>query len=346
MLTKIKKGGALLFCILLCGSSLSGCGGNNVQEAESLPQENIEQNNIEYPITIQVAEMQVAEHPITRSLVYFGEEVEKRTEGRINVDVCPAAILGTENTTISKVKNGSLDIARVSSITMSEYYPDLTPLALPYIFESREHMWNTVESPLGDKMLDYVDDCDAIAWIDNGARCFYANVPIYSPEDMKDKKFRVPNSQKMYSMLHYYGAIPVTFDLSEVYTNVENGNVAGAENDIISYDYFANSVVARYFTRNNHSFAPAMLIAGNGLKDKIGEEDYNILLECAKDAQAKSRELWDATEEQTAKRLKLDGVKIIEPTDEAMAQFRAAAQPMYDEYPQYADIIEEIKNMK
>lgn len=345
MLKNIKRGGALLFSILM----LTGCmGGETANDAaEDISTGAISDEDAEnQTVTISLAEMHVAEHPITKSLVYFADEVERRTEGRVNIDVCPAALLGNESSIVAKVRNGSVDMARVSSITMSEYSPNLTPLALPYIFESREHMWEVVNSSLGDELLSGVEGCQGIAWIENGARCFYADVPIYSPNDMKGKKFRVPTSQTMYAMLRCYGATPVTVDFSQVYSNIEDGTICGAENDIISYDYFANSVVANYFVRNNHSYAPAMIIASDDLKDKVGEEDYDILLECAKNTEAKSREIWDEAETEVLENLEQRGVQVIEPNAQHMAQFRAAGQEIFNNYPQYADIIEEIQEMK
>lgn len=344
MMKRIKRGGALLFSILM----LTGCAGSeavNDDIAENTVTASASEDT-EDSITISIAEMHVAEHPITKSLVYFADEVERRTDGRVKIDVCPASLLGNENSTIAMVRNGSLDMARVSSITMSSYSTQLTPIVLPYIFESREHMWKVINSSLGDELLNNIDGCQGIAWIENGARGFYSDKPIYSPADMKGKKFRVPASGAMYAMMIYYGATPVTVDFSQVYSAIEEGSVCGAENDIISYDYFANSVVARYFVKNNHSYAPAMIIASNSLKDKLGEEDYNILLECAKSTEAKSKEIWDESEAEVLADLKDNGVQVIEPNAQHMEQFKAAGQAIYGDYPQYAQIIEEIQSMK
>lgn len=352
MLKVIIKGGALLFCIFV----LTACGDNGGKGTEKGADDGTElvagdnadvlSEDETQAVVLKLAEMHVADHPITQSLVYFADEVEERTEGRVEVDVCPAGILGTENSTFAKVCNGSVDLARVSSITVSEYSHNFTPLALPYIFDSREHMWNVVTSPMGDEMLANIDGCQGLAWIENGARCFYSNTPIYSPADMKGKKFRVPNSKTMYAMLNYYDAIPMTIDFSFVYKAIQNGEICGAENDIISYERFANSVVARYFVRNNHSFAPSLIVASNSLKEKIGEQDYNILLQCAKDAQSKSYQYWDEAEKLVVEELSESGVQIIQPNSQHLAEFKAAGSTIFANYPQYTDVIKEIQSMK
>lgn len=346
MIKALKRGGALLFSVLLLTGCTGTAGANTGEDEAYTSDADTARANDDGSVMLKIAELHVAEHPITKSLVAFADEVEEKTEGRVKIDVCPAELLGSETEAVEKVRSGSLDMARVNSVIMCEYSANLTPLALPYVFESREHMWKVVKSPMGDEILSNLEGCEGLAWIENGARCFYSSTPIYSPEDMKGKKFRVPNSKPMYAMLEYYGATPVTLELSEVYDNIADNSIRGAENDIISYDYFANSVVAKYYVKNNHSYAPAMLIGSRSIKDKIGDEDYAILLECAKDLEEISIKKWDEDEAKLVEDMKERGVQIIEPNEEHMQQFKAAADAIYAKFPECAEQIEQIRSMK
>jgi TRAP-type C4-dicarboxylate transport system substrate-binding protein len=295
------------------------------------------------PITLTLSEMHVVEHPITKMMTYFAEEVESRTDGRVHIDVRPAEIDGTATVAVSKVRNGSLDLARVSSINMTGYNDKLIPLTLPYMFESDEHMWRTMESDFGEELLNNLNGCEGLAWIENGSRCFFSDIPIHSPKDMQGTRFRVPESPEMYALLRSLGAIPYSTDLSKVYTAIRKGTINGAENDIVAYSLFADDVVAKYYVKDNHSYAPSMLIASSAVKSKIGDDDYAILLECAKDTQAKSREIWAQAEEDTLAKLDKD-VEIYTPTEEEMQQFKAAATSVYADYSEYQDEIDKIKS--
>jgi TRAP-type C4-dicarboxylate transport system substrate-binding protein len=327
-----KRGIIFVVLILILCSLLAGCV-ENTGEAEEEDE----------PVTLTLSEMHVVEHPITQMMKYFADEVESRTDGRVRIDVRPAAIDGTPTVAVSKVRNGSLDLARVSSINMTGYNDSLVPLTLPYMFDSEEHMWRTMESDFGEDLLHNLDGCEGLAWIENGARCFFSDFPIHSPQDMQGKRFRVPESNEMYALLRSLGATAYSTDLSKVYTAIKKGTIDGAENDIVAYNLFADDVVAKYFVKDNHSFAPSMLIASTAVKDKIGEADYAILLECAKDTQAKSREIWAEAEQATLARLD-KSVEIYTPTAEEAEQFKAVATSVYADYSEYSDEIEKIKS--
>ena len=174
---------------------------------------------------LTLAETQVAGHPITRSMLYFADEVYAETEGRVSIKVSAAGEEGTENSSIARVRNGELDLARVSSVSMTEYSTNYIPLTLPYIFDSREHMWAFAQSEAGRAILENTEGCEALAWVENGVRCFYADFPIYSPQDMEGKTFRIPISDIMSELLRAYGAKVTTVDLSAVYSAVNDGRI-------------------------------------------------------------------------------------------------------------------------
>jgi TRAP-type C4-dicarboxylate transport system substrate-binding protein len=297
-------------------------------------------------VTLTLAEMHVAEHPITKSLTYFAQEVESETNGRVIVDVYPASQLGSETDAIENVCSGELDMARVSAVTLSNKDEVLTPMALPYVFRSREHLWNTINSGIGDEMLSGMNNCVGLAWLESGSRCFFFGEPISSHSEMKGKRIRIPDSDVMNMLMAAYGAEPVYMDLSQVYSAMQKGEVDGAENDIISYYSFAGNLVADNYVMDHHNFAPSLIIASNHLKDKIGESDYDILLKCAKKAQAKSVDFWKESEDATIEELKSKGVNFIYPNEQQMAEFRSAAEGIWAKYPEYTDVIDKIQQIE
>lgn len=296
-------------------------------------------------VVLELAEMHMAEHPITKGSIYFGELVKEKTHGRVTVDVCPASLKGSENAAISKVSNGTLDMARVNCVALEGSNPGLKPLTMPYLIESREHLWRVLDSPIGDEMLSGIEGCNGIAWLDSGSRCFYAKDAIQSPQDMQGKTFRVPSSKMMTSLMEAYGANTVNMDFSQVYTAIDDGTIDGAENDIISYSSNAHNVVAKNFVLDNHSFSPSVIIMSDEAKKKISDEDYELILQCAKEAEAKSRELWIEKENQVMEQLKGQKTNIIELTPEQKAVFIDSSAGIYDLYPEYGDVIEEIKKL-
>ena len=343
MLKNIKKGVALLSMVFMA----AGC--TNTQQNQ--PYEDLSEGKgvteeDDGVITVTLAEIHVADHPITKTLVGFANEVEEKTQGRINVDVRPAERYGTENTVVSKVYGGVVDIARVSSVTLSRYSSNITPITLPYIFESKEHMWRFIYSPYGQELFDGIDGCEPLAWIDDGVHSICSDTPINTVEDLANKRFRISNSPSVRLLLQEYGASPITMDYSKIFENIEKGNINGAETDIVSYKYYANNVVAKYFIDCRLSYAPSVLIASNTLEEKVGQEDYKIILECAENAWEKSKQLRSESEEAVKKELADSGTQIITPSEEVISQLKATAENIYSEYPEYKDVIDSIKSCK
>lgn len=296
-------------------------------------------------VQLTLAETHVTGHPITKAMQHFADEVYSNTDGRVSIRVVAAGEEGSENSAIAQVCNGELDLARVSSVTLSEYSPEYVSITLPYVFDSREHMWAYVTSDYGRQLLADTEGCEGLAWVENGARCFYSAEPVHSPEDMEGKTYRIPISDVMTDLLRSYGAKITTVDLSSVYTSVADGSIDGAENDIISYDFFANDVVAPYYTLNYHSYAPSLIIAAPDLKDKLGEEDYNILKKCALEIETASRSIWDESLAGVTATLEDKGVTLIQPNEDEMRLFREEAYDIYDNYPQCSEAVEQIRAM-
>lgn len=296
-------------------------------------------------VQLTLAEIHVAGHPVTQAMMDFSDRVYSATEGRVNIRVIAAGEEGSENSSIAQVRNGELDLARVSSVTLSEYSPQFISITLPYVFDSREHMWAYVTSDYGRQLLAHTEGYEGLAWVENGARCFYSDEPVHSPEDMEGKTYRIPISDVMTDLLRSCGAKITTVDLSSVYTSVAEGSIDGAENDIISYDFFANDVVAPYYTLNYHSYAPSLIIACSDLKDKLGEEDYNIVKKCALETERVSRSFWDESMAEIMPTLEDKGVTLIQPDEDEMNLFREAAYDIYDNYPQCSEAVEQIRAM-
>ena len=80
------------------------------------------------------------------------------------------------------------------------------------------------------------------------------------------------------------------------------------------------------------------------MKAAVSEEDWAIIVECAKATQEFEISAW-AEKEASAEQIVRDaGTTVIELTPEARAEFEALMAPLYDEYAaDYVDVIAAIK---
>ncbi|HQB08168.1 MAG TPA: TRAP transporter substrate-binding protein DctP, partial [Rectinema sp.] len=62
-------------------------------------------------------------HPVHQALVFFADELARKSNGDIKVTLFPAGQLGQEADYIQAVKIGSLEFSKVSSGPLGQYAP-------------------------------------------------------------------------------------------------------------------------------------------------------------------------------------------------------------------------------
>lgn len=315
-----------LWILLLAAFVLIGCG--QKERTEEIPK-----------LILRYADNQPEDYPTTKAAEYFAQLVEERTQGRILIRVYPNGELGDENRVMEQVQFGGIDLARISTGTLSDYYPDIEVLSLPYLYDDADHMWRVLDGEIGDSFLSSSRQADIIglSWYDAGARSFYTRDQISCLEDLKGMKIRVQESDLMHRMVEYLGAVPVEIQYGEVYSALQTGKIDGAENNWPSYESTGHFEAAPYFLLDEHSRLPEMQIISTVAWDKIAQidEDYvTIVAECAKESALYERRLWKEREEASEERVRSLGGTVTELSDAELMKFRKAVQPLYDSYPE------------
>jgi TRAP-type C4-dicarboxylate transport system substrate-binding protein len=100
---------------------------------------------------LRYAENQPLEYPTTQAALWFAEQVNQRTDGRISIVVYPDAKLGDEKSVFEQMEFGAIDFARGSLSPLSELAPSLNILQLPYLYRDAQHMWNVLDGAIGDR---------------------------------------------------------------------------------------------------------------------------------------------------------------------------------------------------
>lgn len=314
------------------------CGCADTAEQEPMPE-----------LILRYADNQPEDYPTTVAAEYFARMVEERTHGKICIRVYCNGGLGDENQVLEQVQFGGIDMARVSMGTLSEFNPDLDVLMLPYLYDGADHMWRVLDGEIGDAFLSSTRKIDIIglSWFDAGARSFYSRKQITCLEDLSGLKIRVQESELMGRMVECLGAVPVEIQYGDVYSALQTGKIDGAENNWPSYESTGHFEAAPYYLLDEHSRLPEMQIISTVAWDKIAaiDEDYcTIVKQCAKESAIHERELWKQREEESEKRVRDLGGIVTELSEEELAKFWEAVQPLYDSYSEETqEIIEKIR---
>ena len=277
----------------------------------------------------------------------MGRLIEERTGGRLCVEVFHSAQLGEEKDTIEQTRFGVIDLNRISMAPFNGLIPETAIMSLPYLFRDVDHLHAVLDGPIGEQVLELftAQDLIALAYYDPGARSFYnSSKPIESIDDMKGLKFRVIQSDVFVDMVAALGANAVPMPYGEVYSAIETGVIDGAENNWPSYESSGHFEVAKFYTLDEHTMVPEVLVMSKASFDKLSPEDQEIVRQAAKDSVPFNREAWAKREKESEDKVVAAGVEVVRDIDKA--PFQAAMVPVYEKYaatPEMKKLVEDIQ---
>lgn len=298
------------------------------------------------PIILKMAENQPENNPVTVAMYLFADLVKEKTNGEVIVDLYASAQLGQETENIEQISAGILDLARVNSVTLAQVIPELGVFTLPYIFTDQEVKYKILDGPIGQEVLDVFSNYGMISfgYLEAGSRSFYTvKKPVRSLEDLKGQKIRVQKAKITIDMANLVGAVATPMNYGEVYSALQTGVIDGAENDFVSYYTSGHYEVARHYTMDGHLSPPALIIMSQKAWDSLNDSQKKAVREAADEATIFERKAMNEKQDEFRAKVEESGCVIYEVDTKP---FQDAIAPIYDEYPQYADIISRIKEVK
>ncbi|RKL61835.1 TRAP transporter substrate-binding protein [Thermoanaerobacteraceae bacterium SP2] len=340
----IKKTLIVLLVVALTASIvLVGCGKSGNSNNESTQKQ--ESSTPKY--TFRVSSNQPPEHPTVKTLYVFAEELNKRTNGQVEVKVYPAAQLGEETEVVEQAQQGILEFVRVSAGNVSSFAPKMDIFSVPYLFRDADHYWKVLNGEIGQEIFKDLENkqLKGLVYYDGGARSFYNRVkPIQKPEDLKGMKIRVMPSEVMLKTIEAFKAQPTTTSFSEVYSALQTGVIDGAENAPINLLTMKHYEVAPYFSLDEHMRIPDMLIMSLKKWNEMPPEIQKAIMDAAKASQEFQLKAWAEYEKKTMDELKAKGEKI-NTVDQAA--FAEVVKPLIEELkPKFDGLIEKIQSVQ
>jgi len=286
------------------------------------------------PIVLRLAETHPADYPTTLGDMRFADLVKERSKGRIVIEVYPGSQLGQEKAVIEQVQFGAIDFTRVSISPLASFVPVFNALQLPYLYRTEDHMWKVLLGPIGQELFASLEPSGfvGIGWFEPGARNFYnSKRPVSKPEDLKGLKIRVQESELMVGMVQGLGAVATPMPYGEVYSGLQTGVIDGAENNWPSYESTSHFEVAKFYTLDEHTRVPEIIIGSKISLSKLSAKDLDLIKKAALDAIPYQRKLWAEREKASEAKVRAAGNTITKIDDKTAWQ--AAMKALYDKQP-------------
>ncbi len=278
------------------------------------------------------ANSQPAQHPRSVSMVFFEEQLEARSSGRIDVENHFGGTLGRERELMDMVA------LNVLQGTRGGLFFDVTPkyliFLLPFLVENWDQALRLISSDFtsainaeGRANGYYVPACG----ISQGFRSHTTSVrPIRGPEDFRGLKLRVPPQEPNILVTAALGANPQEIPFTEVYQAARTGVIDGQDNAPSNIWEMRVHEVQRYLSISNYMAGPDPFIVNADWYDGLPEDLRVVFDEVSRETIFYSDRLNQESEEVYIQKLS----EVLETNwieGEALERFRVATEPVYDE---------------
>jgi len=288
-------------------------------------------------------------HPVHSAMVYMAERCKEISGGELSIEIYPSGQLGSEQQCVELLQIGSLAITKVSAAVMESFTEDFKVLGLPYVFRSKEHAFKVLDGEIGDEILLSTEPfwIRGLCFYDAGSRSFYTiDTPIRKPDDLKGLKIRVMKSMTAMEMVKAQGGSPTPISWGELYTALQSGVVDGAENNPPSFYTSHHYEVCKYYSLNEHTMVPDVLIVSLKVWSKLSEQEKKWLQQAADESVPVERELWAKSEKESLEIVEKEGVEIIYPDKEPFAEKVTGLLESYRDNPRLYDLITRIREVE
>ena len=265
------------------------------------------------------------------------DDLAEESDGRINLELFANEQLsgGDSGKAVEGLSKGSIDLTFNSTIIYSILDDRFGVASAPFLFADTDAVDPVFEGEGGDMLKEILAEkgVQALGYGQNGFRQLTNSVrEVKSPEDLKGMKIRIPGITMYTDLYRELGTDPQTMTFSEVFTALQQGTIDGQENPI---DVIYSSKLAEvqdYITMWNYSYDPLVLGMNKELYDSMSDEDKELFDRLGKEAADYQVEIAREKEASQIEELEAAGMQFYYPTEEELAQFEEAVQPVYEKY--------------
>lgn len=269
----------------------------------------------------------------TKALMQFADRINTASNGRLIIQVYDSGQYGNDREAIDAVRMGIIDILFAGTGGFSELHRPLRMLDLPFVFSNSRDAQRVIESGECFSLFEGFEahGLKYLATGDNGMRhVSTATVPVYSVDDVKDLKIRVPEIDTYVDIWNHWGSQVVPMPITELYDALERSQVDAQDN--APYHSLASGV---YMVQKYYSFINYMWMGLSMVINIKSWEGLDTYLQELVESEARAVAAWtfDEIEHDNAAALAVmreSGILIIETPDRD--SFKKGIEQFYSRY--------------
>ena len=279
------------------------------------------------------AHTQSPAHPRSQSMEFFKEQLEKASNGRIQVELYFNGVLGTEAEVLDMVKLGSVQGSRGGLFERAN--KKFLIYTLPFMFNNTDQVQDVMFGPIGQE-INKGALANGIYIPATGVAGGFRNItnsvrPIKTVDDLKGLKMRTPPIDMTIRTFKAIGANPQQVAYTETYMALKTGVVDGQENPFSNTTDMKFYEAQQYLSLVNWQIHPDPFYVNPDWYNSLPDDLKAVFDSIAESTMKYSNEKWLGAEKDYFFVLK-DNLEVNEVTPEAHAGFVEAAKPVWQSY--------------
>ncbi len=217
----------------------------------------------------------------------FAELVNEKTDGKVTIELYPNSALGTSADCIEGLSIGICNIVFDPIDNLAAWSKLANLNAAPYLYSSIDHYRAVWEGEVGKKILEDIGKESGKVLLGaglQGVRVTTTNTPVYSVEDVKGLKLRVPTSDMYIDTWSWLGATPTPIAAADAFTAIQQGQVDGQENPYGASVGLSMQDCCKYVTETNHVYGTDTFTFDETYFNNLPEEYQTAIAEAADEA--------------------------------------------------------------
>lgn len=290
------------------------------------------------PMVLKAGHSANTNEPYQIGLEAFAKIVGERTKGRIKVEIYANNLLGAEKEMIEGVVLGNLHFTVPTNGLLTNFVPQLRIFDLPFLFNSREHLYKSVDGEVGQVLSQHMQKKGfrLLAFYEAGVRHIMTrSKKVESLDDLRGLKIRTMEIPAHIDAFNRFNAKATPLAYSELYGALQAGVVDGAEAANTNYHAKQFYRVAPYWAQIGWTTLVADLIMSEEKFKSFDADTQKILLEAARESARIERAAYAESDNKLLAELKKEKVTVTHPDP---APFRKAAEGVYEKFASEPDM--------
>lgn len=264
----------------------------------------------------------------------FKKYVEEKTNGEVEISLFYGGQLGDESEAFRNVQKGSLPFAVGGIANLVPFEKRLGILNLPYLFDNLDEVVAGTNGKAAELLQSYAVKAGfrILCWTYTDFR-YISNSkhPIKTLADMKDLKFRVPQSPVLIASYKAFGGSPTPISWAETFTALQQGVVDGQCYGYIGFKSMKfNEAKQKYLTEVHYTYQLQPLVMSERFYKKCKPELQKIFVDGGIYAQEEVLK-FQIAEAQAAKDALIAAGLVVDQLEDEAAWKEAALEKVWPE---------------